>query len=91
MAIGQSIKLAGPDRGGDFKVLQVKNTARLLPGDIMDGTFVTAVVVDLKQMEGIDVTIVEYVNDSATLEKFGIEASPTLRESVGGKVRGTLR
>lgn len=90
MANPRSIKLAGPDRDGNFKVLSVKNTGILLPGDVCSNKLVTERILNL-HMEAlfpVDVIIVE--NKTSDSERFDLVA-PTFSMESGGVVREELR
>lgn len=94
----ETIKLAGPDRDGNFKVLSTKNTTLAYPGEVYDQTAYTKLVKIAKGKPllvrgrpmtfDLDVTVVEPKFPGADMARFGMEAGiSSFSEESGGKVR----
>ena len=87
MATTPTIKLAGPDRDGNYKVLQVKNTLLVKPGQVYTEECVKKLVA-LHRRAGsnrIDTTVVEH--RGADLSQFGVSGgNGSFSEESGGVV-----
>lgn len=92
--ITESIKFAGPDSDGNFKVLQTKNTTLVFPGEVYTMSAFKELVEKEKrrpstysrEIHKLEVTAVEAKLDGG-LSKFGMATGPTtFSEENGGKV-----
>ena len=85
-AVTESIKFAGPDADGNFKVIQTKNTVLAYPGEVYTkrayGQFV-AMIRHRPSYRKLDITVVEY--KAGGLKETGPD-DRTFSEQSGGKV-----
>lgn len=91
----EAIKLAGPDSDGNFKVLSIKNTTLVYPGEVYtEAVFKTLVSIARGRPthRKLEVTAVEAKLSGTEMARFGLDAGAhTFSEESGGKVLEELR
>ena len=94
MAAIETIKFAGPDKDGNFKVLTTKNSTLVYPGEVYTQRIFNQLVqkaIRRPPHRKLDVTAVEAKFPGADLADFGLQSGDTsFSEESGGKVRDYL-
>ena len=93
--VTETIKMAGPDRDGNFKVLQTKNCTLVYPGQVYTQRIFNQLVGAARRRPAhrkLEVTAVEAKLSGDEFARFGLQSNGpnSFSEESGGKVRDYL-